>query len=143
MKKIVILFITFLTLISCSNDDAKMEGFPTLESGKWELTEDISLVPYYNSISTPQWKETYVFDSGKFSKTRIQDKKTTTLSGTYTVVTDDSQMRFELIYTETSDIIESCKSLKENLYIDAEGKLNNNLKDCDPRLLVYTKNKVK
>ncbi|WP_193845583.1 hypothetical protein [Flavobacterium hungaricum] len=139
MKKVGLLFVLVFSLVSCSNDDVKMEGFPSLESGRWELAENISLVPYYNSISTPQYKETYVFDKGKFSKTRIKDNKTTTVSGTYTTVTTATQMNLELTYTAANDLIESCTVLKESLYINKEGKLNNNLKDCDPTLLVYTK----
>ncbi|MFD1605197.1 hypothetical protein ACFSJW_01240 [Flavobacterium artemisiae] len=141
MKKIGLLVVLMISLIACSSDDNDKEtGFTTIYEGKWELTQMITnFNPAANSVDTPQWKETYSFSNGKFTKTRIKDNKTTTVSGTYTEVVTSSEFGLELVYKESSDIVGSCTSLKENLSVNSLGKLNNSLRNCDGPMFVYTK----
>lgn len=143
MKKVGLLFVFLFMLISCSNDDDNKEPeFTTIYEGRWELTQMITnFNPAANSIDILQWKETYVFSNGKFTKTRIKDNKTTTVSGTYKEVSSSTEFGIELAYNESNDIIGSCTNLKENLVVSLVGKLNNTMRECDGPIFVYTKTK--
>ncbi|MCV2485031.1 hypothetical protein OD917_08860 [Flavobacterium sp. SH_e] len=141
MKKIGLLIVLFLSLASCSdNDDKPSESYV----GKWTLTKMGSGNPAVNSIDVLEWEESYTFNSNNtFSKTRKKDGKTTTISGTYSVVKTADQTQFELNYTAESDIIASCTSnVKENLYIiHSIGNLYGTWSICDGPTLVYEKKK--
>lgn len=139
MKKIGLLIVLFISLVSCSdNDDKPSESYV----GRWTLTRMGSNNPAANSIDVLEWEESYIFNSNNtFSKTRKRDGKTTTISGTYSVVKTTDQIQFELSYTAESDIIASCISnVKENLYIvNSIGNLYGTWTICDGPMLVYEK----
>ena len=142
MKKIGLLIVLFISLVSCSNDDN--DNKPTEDyHGKWKLTSmSRNKNPAANSIDVMEWEENYVFSSnGKFSKTRIKDKKTSSASGTYSVAKTSEQTQFKLIYSTQSDIIGTCSGdLIENLYIiHAAGKMYSTWGTCDGPLLTYDK----
>jgi len=139
MKKIGLLIVMLVSLISCSdNDDKPTESYV----GKWTLTRMGSNNPAANSIDILEWEESYTFNSNNtFSKTRKKDDKTTTISGTYSVVKTNDQIQFELSYTSENDIIASCVSkVKENLYIlNSNGNLYGTWSVCNGPTLVYEK----
>lgn len=141
MKKIGLLIVLFVALVSCSNDDN--DNKPTASyHGKWILTRMGSNNPAVNSIDILEWEEAYIFKSNNtFSKTRKRDGKTTAISGTYSVVKTADQTQFELNYTSESDIISSCTSkTKESLYIiNSIGSLYGTWSICDGPMLVYEK----
>lgn len=147
MKRIGILLlviISTLSAVSCSNDKDQDSNSPTY-LGKWKLTSmSRNKNPAANSIEVMEWQESYIFSSnGKFSKTRIKDNKTSSISGTYSVVETSEQTQFKLIYSSQNDIIGNCNGdLIENLYvIYATGKLYSTWGTCDGPLLVYDKSK--
>ncbi|WET02870.1 hypothetical protein [Flavobacterium sp. YJ01] len=142
MKKIGLLIVLLISLISCSNDDN--DNTPTADyHGKWNLTSmSRNKNPSANSIDIMEWQESYIFSSsGKFSKTRIKDNKKTTVFGTYTVVETSEQTQLTLIYGAQNDIIGTCTgNLTENLYIiKTVGKLFSTWGICDGPLLSYDK----
>ncbi|WP_343588285.1 hypothetical protein [Flavobacterium sp.] len=138
MKKNGLLIVMLISLISCSDsDDKSSESY----IGKWTLIRMGSNNPAANSIDILEWEESYIFNSNNtFSKTRKRDGKTTTISGTYSVMKTTDQTKFELSYSAQSDIIGSCTALKENLYIINDiGSLYSAWSICDGPLLVYDK----
>ncbi|MFH6936088.1 hypothetical protein [Flavobacterium sp. FlaQc-30] len=142
MKKIGLLIVLFISLVSCSNDDN--DNKPTEDYlGKWKLTSmNRNKNPAANSIGVMEWEESYVFSSdGKFTKTRIRDSKTSSVSGTYSVVETLEQTQLKLMYSTKNDIIGTCtEDLIENLYIIyATGKLYSTWAACDGPLLTYDK----
>ncbi len=141
MKKIGLLIVLFISLVSCSDNDDKPSASYV---GQWTLTRMGSGNPAANSIDVLLWEESYTFNSNNtFSKTRKKDGKTTTISGTYSVVKTTDQTQFELNYIAESDIIASCTSnIKENLYIiNSIGSLYGTWSICDGPMLVYEKKK--
>jgi hypothetical protein len=139
MKKIVLLIVLLISIVSCSdNDDKPSESYV----GKWTLTRMGSNNPAANSIDVLEWEESYAFNSNNtFSKTRKKEGKATTISGTYSVIKTTDQIQFELNYTAESDIVASCFSkAKENLYIiNSTGNLYGTWSICDGPVLVYEK----
>ncbi|MXO04325.1 hypothetical protein [Flavobacterium sp. HBTb2-11-1] len=141
MKKIGLLIVMFISLVSCSNDDNSNKPTESYH-GNWILTRMGISNPAANSIDVLKWQESYTFNSNNtFSKTRKRDGKITAISGTYSVVKTAEQTKFELVYAKESDIIGSCTSkTKENLYIINEiGSLYNTWNACDGPVLVYDK----
>lgn len=136
MKKLGLLLMLLFCFVSCSSDDNEDTSF----KGKWELTSVVTnFDPAANTIDDlPQWKETYVFSNGKFSKTRIKDGKTTIVTGTYKMTESETEIKLELAFKESDDIIMSCIDLKENLSISSE-ILYNTLRTCDGSVYKYTK----
>ncbi|WP_289659591.1 hypothetical protein [Flavobacterium panacagri] len=139
MKRITILVVLFISLVSCSNDNDQKDTTNYL--GKWKLTSmSRNKNPFANSIDVMEWQESYVFSSnGKFSKTRIKDNKTTTQIGTYLITETSDQTQLKLTYTAQSDIIGTCTgNLIENLYVLKSTKqLYSTWGTCDGPLLVY------
>lgn len=141
MKKIGILFILLLTLISCSNDEMIAVGDVDY-FGKWELTKMSSaFTPAISFSDGLEWEESYDFnEDGTFTKTRLRDNKSITVSGVYAVTKTENEVQFELNYEKDNDIIGSCSSnLKEILYINTSKKLFSTWQNCDGPELVYEK----
>lgn len=140
MRKFGILLLLILSMVSCSsdNDDNKPAYI-----GKWELSSmDRNKNPAANSAPIMEWQETYTFNSkGNFSKTRIKDGKTSTVSGTYTVTKNADRTELSLHYSAQNEIIGTCSSdLTEHLYIvDTFEVLYNSWGTCDGPSMEYNK----
>jgi hypothetical protein len=142
MKKIGIILILVLHLISCSNDKAK-SPISSDYHGKWKLIEVSGFKPANIVFDKLDWQESYVFNTDKtFIKTRSKDNTTTTATGKYVVTKLDNETHFELTYNESNDIIGSCTgNLTEALSINKEGLLQNSWQMCDGPGLIYKKSK--
>jgi len=144
MKKIGLLIVLLISLTSCSNDDNNNKPTKAYH-GKWNLTVmDRIKSPFANYIIVLEWEESYIFNSnGSFSKTRIMDNKTSTISGFYSVVETSDKTHFTLLYGASNEMIASCTgNLIENLYItNSTGRLYNTWETCDGPLLIYDKSK--
>ncbi|MBE8724605.1 hypothetical protein [Flavobacterium hungaricum] len=143
MKRIVSLFILFLTLVSCSSDEAIATGDVDF-FGNWNLTKMSSaFTPAISFSDGLEWEESYDFnENGTFTKTRLRDNKSITVSGTYKVTTTQNEVQFELTYEKDNDIIGTCsKDSKEILYINSSRKLYSTWQNCDGPELVYEKEK--
>ncbi|MFD1605196.1 hypothetical protein ACFSJW_01235 [Flavobacterium artemisiae] len=143
MKRIVTLFILVLTLVSCSNDEAIATGDVDY-FGNWKLTKMSSaFTPAISFSSGLEWEESYDFnENGTFTKTRLRDNKSITVSGTYSITITQKEIQFELVYEKDNDIIGSCSSdPKEILYINSSKKMYSTWQNCDGPELVYEKEK--
>lgn len=140
MKKLGIIFILMLSLISCSKDDTKTPA-ATDYYGKWTLVKMTTFRTANTIFDKLEWQESYVFNTnGTFVKTRIADNKTITASGTFKTTKSDKGTSFELTYKENSPIIGTCfGNLTESLSINQEGLLVSFWQACDGPGLVYQK----
>lgn len=143
MKKIGILLILIITLVSCSSDEAVATGDVDY-FGNWELTKMSSaFTPAISFSNALEWKESYDFnENGTFTKTRLRDNKSITVSGTYVVTKTPNEIQFELTYEKDNDIIGSCSAEpKEILFINSSKKLFSTWQNCDGPELEYEKTK--
>jgi hypothetical protein len=140
MKKLGILLMLIVGIVSCSNDKDENNA-PADYYGTWQLTVmNRNKNPAANSISVLEWQEAYILTpNGTFSKIRVKDGKTIKESGTFVMNKTLDQTQFELTYDTQNEIIGSCSSnLKENLYIiNSVGKLFSTWGNCDGPLLTY------
>ncbi len=94
MKKIGLLIVMLVSLISCSNDDSnnKEDAVVTNYYGKWvQYTE----AKYANHPSSKQYS--YIFNTDNtFSKTRVYENINVTLTGTFEIITQENITRFIL-----------------------------------------------
>lgn len=131
MKKIGLLILSFLLFVSCSNDVSK-EIKPLSASeyyGKWVQFVDGK---FGDDPSSKQFS--YLFNKDNtFVKTRVYDNKTTTLSGTFEIVTNNDRTQFILTYKEYNMLISSCYGggLKESLTLDKSNYLKDDASACD------------
>lgn len=136
MKKIVLLFAFFLTLVSCSKNDSDAVAVVDYY-GKWNQFVE---APYTNDPSSTQFSYQFNKDN-TFTKTRNYDNKITTLSGTFEIKTNETATVFVLTYKEQSSLISSCTGgLTESFTLDKSGRLNDNAGMCD-RYYIYKKAK--
>ncbi|OXA78885.1 hypothetical protein SAMN05444397_10884 [Flavobacterium aquidurense] len=136
MKKIGLLIIVFISLVSCSNDsnseeDARYTG--TDYYGKWT-----------NIYTKEDFTDQYVFNKDNtFTRAKKVNGVTTNLSGTFEIFTRDERPNFQLTYSGPSNLIYSCYSgfggNSELLYI-YNGYLENSAEMCDYKL-TYKKDK--
>ena len=141
MKKIGILLILIIILVSCSSDEAVATGDVDY-FGNWELTKMSSaFTPAISFSNALEWKESYDFnENGTFTKTRLRDNKSITVSGTYVVTKTPNEIQFELTYEKDNDIIGSCSAEpKEILFINSSKKLFSTWQNCDGPDLEYEK----
>ena len=140
MKKTGLLILSFLLFVSCSNDESK-EVTPISASeyyGKWVQFADGK---FADDPSSKQFS--YLFNKDNtFVKTRVYDNKTTTLSGTFKIVTNNDTTQFILTYSEYNMIISSCSGggIMESLTLEKSNYLNDDARACDRR---YTFKKEK
>ncbi|MBZ4035211.1 hypothetical protein K6T82_10560 [Flavobacterium sp. 17A] len=131
MKKIGLLIVLMISLVSCSNDSE--DSLQTANSdyyGKWVNTHEVKDV---NSAFL--WTENYVFNKDNtFTKTRTTKDGTITASGTFQVVILDNNPSLDLTYRSSTNLVYSCSTgvggTKELLYL-FEGKLRSGASMCD------------
>lgn len=128
MKKIVLLLVFALTVVSCSNNDADDVAVVSDYYGKWNQFAE---APYANDPSSTQFSYQFNKDN-TFTKTRNYDNKVTTLSGTFEIKTNENSTVFVLTYKEENFLISSCTGgLTESFTLDKNGHLNDNAGMCD------------
>jgi len=136
MKKIGLLIVVFISLVSCSNDadsddNARYTG--TDYYGKWINIQD-----------KDGWSDQYLFNTDNtFTRVKTINGVTTNLSGTFEIFIRDDRPNFQLTYSGSSNLIYSCSSgfggNSELLYI-YDGYLENSARMCDYEL-TYKKDK--
>ncbi|TDX10402.1 hypothetical protein [Flavobacterium sp. S87F.05.LMB.W.Kidney.N] len=132
MKKIGLLIVMFVSLISCSNDDSSDNAKLAVTDyhGKWINIHEVK------DINSPYlWTEYYVFNANNtFVKSRTTIDGTTTATGTFEVFTADNRPNFKLTYSAATNLIYNCTSgvggTSELLYI-YNGYLENSARMCD------------
>lgn len=142
MKKITIILILASILVSCSNNNANTARISYY--GKWKLIKMTGrFIPAIHIIGEPEWQEFYVFNTDKtFTKTRIKDKVTTTVSGTFEIINIEKESLLKLSFTENNDIIGSCYgNQKEELFLNSDNLLSSTWQNCDGPGLIYEKTK--
>jgi hypothetical protein len=82
MKKMAIVLILALSLISCSSNDKSKASAGSDYYGKWTLVKiSGNKINAETTGSKMEWQENYVFNTdGTFVKTRVADNTTTTSS---------------------------------------------------------------
>jgi hypothetical protein len=143
MEKIGIIFMLFLSVISCSSDNSHATVISDY-NGKWQLVQmSGSFINSETTGSAMEWQESYVFNTdGTFVKTRVADSKTVTASGTFKITKADDRTQFELTYKENSPIIGSCLgNPSESLFINEDSLLVSSWQACDGPGLQYKKMK--
>lgn len=129
MKKIGLLIVMFISLVSCSNDDSndKLKSKAINNYGKW--------VSIQNDAT---WNDEYLFkEDGTFTRTKTINSATTNLSGTFEIFEREGRTNFQLTYSAPSNLIYSCSTgfggKSELLYI-LDGNLENSASMCDYQL---------
>jgi len=133
MKKIGLLIVLLISLISCSNDDSKdVEAKITINDyyGKWTTFDEAT---FKNNPNI--WYEYYIFNTDQtFTRSRVDKGVTTTLTGTFEFSTRDNRSDIILTYSAYTNMIYNCSTgfggTSELLYIH-NGKLNNSASMCD------------
>lgn len=140
MKKFVAVLIVILSMVSCSSDETNSKVSSSYY-GRWNLSKyTTTFVLAIYVYGEPQWQEFYDFNQDNtFVKTRIQNNKKTTASGTFSIITIQNETHFVLNYANKSDIIGSCSGdLSEDLYLNNEGSLVSTWQNCDGPGMEYT-----
>lgn len=137
MKKIGLLLILFISLVSCSNDNSDDEVVNNSGYyGKWVRVSNA----YYNSIASLE--PYYVFNEDKTFIKTIPNEKNISFSGTFEIVKDASGTYFVLSYPSKNDWISTCisGSLMEAFTLNESGNLVDQAGMCD-RYGIFTKEK--
>jgi len=138
------IIIAFLSIFySCTKDNAETaSAAPTDYHGKWTLVKmSGSMINSETTGAAMAWQEFYLLNNdGTFTKSRIRDAVETTISGTYTAISNPDGMYLELTYENDSEIIGSCYgNLKDELYFKANNSLSSTRQNCDGPGLEYKK----
>jgi hypothetical protein len=142
MKKIAIVLILILSLISCSSNDKSKASAVSDYYGKWTLVKiSGNKINAETTGSKMEWQENYVFNTdGTFVKTRLADNTTTTSGGTFVIEKKDNTVGFALTHKESSPIIGNCMGdLSEFLSINEDNLLQSSWQMCDGPGLLYKK----
>ncbi|PXY46575.1 hypothetical protein [Flavobacterium hydrophilum] len=136
MKKIGLLLVLLVSLVSCSNDDSDNKKQPVVTNyyGIWiQYTEP----RFANDPSSNQFS--YIFKKDNtFSKTRLYENINTTLTGTFEIIKKDNVTQFILTYKEYNPLISNCSSgLIESFTLES-GHLVDDARACD-RSYVFKK----
>lgn len=143
MKKLGIVFVLILNLISCSNDSDNIKAKTETDYvGKWTLVKMTgSVINSETTGSKMEWQESYVFNiDGTFLKTRVQDNVVTTSGGTFEIKKDDDYAVLKLIHYQSNSIIGNCSGdLSEFFSVNKDGFLQSSWWSCDGPGLFYKK----
>jgi hypothetical protein len=142
MKKMAIVLILTLSLISCSTNDKSKATAVSDYYGKWTLVKiSGNQTNSETTGSKMEWQENYVFNTdGTFIKTRVRDNVTTTSTGTFVIEKKDNTVGFALTHKESSAIIGNCMGdLSEFLSINEDNLLQSSWQMCDGPGLIYKK----
>lgn len=141
MKKLIALVILSISFHSCIKEQ---EGNGSKEDiyGKWNLVSMFGSRP--NSVTTGEamsWQESYTFDKDStFTKTRVDNAKSTTVSGTFSFKKETDGEYLILTHTKKTELIGSCMgNLQEIFYFSDKNTLSSTWKNCDGPGLEYKK----
>jgi hypothetical protein len=128
MKKNTLLFGCYLMLASCSSNDSDDKAIVSDYHGKW-----INVIDAKDTNSPYVYRESYEFnENNTFTKTRVENKVTTTAAGSFQASTGEREITLILTYTTDSILILNCSSsLVESLTINKTGYLDNDGRICD------------
>jgi hypothetical protein len=133
MKRITLLAILFISLVSCSNNDSNDDSI-----GKLKLEINDYYGKWVNVHNDATMNDEYVFsEDGTFTRTKTVNSITTNLSGTFEIFERDGRANFQLTYSAPSNLIYTCITgfggKSELLYI-FNGSLENSGRMCDYEL---------
>ncbi|WP_026729753.1 hypothetical protein [Flavobacterium denitrificans] len=137
MKKIGLLLVFFISLVSCSNDDKDNKAVANSDYyGKWVRVSN----PAANSIGTLE--PYYVFKEDMTFVKMIPYEKNVSFSGTFQIIKNDSGTHFHLTYPSKNDWISTCigGTLEEAFTLNDSGNLVDQAGMCD-RYGIFTKEK--
>lgn len=137
MKKIGLLLVLFVSLVSCSNNNSDDKADTNVDYyGKWVRVSN----PASNSIGSLE--PFYVFNKDKTFIKTIPYEKNVSFSGTFEIVKDDAGTRFILTYPSKNDWISTCigGTLIEAYKLNESGNLVDQAGMCD-RYGIFTKAK--
>jgi len=151
MKKIFIIVLSVISLISCDNNDDNLTNEQFI-NGKWNLTSIINTS--VGGSMSPDINDTHFYQidkDGTFKRISLKDDNSEELIGTYILADeninygneDNSIQKFiELSYSSEAKFF-NCGSLDENkqlLILTSDNKLQNTLSGaCDGENYEYTK----
>jgi len=132
MKRLLLLFVLSLSLVSCSNDDVDDKPVVVTDYyGKWVQTSEGTPFAAADVVKTSELYYELNRDN-TFVKTLIFEGKTTKASGTFEVIKNETGSHFLLTFSLESFLISSCTGgLQESLTLDNKGYLNDNAGMCD------------
>lgn len=138
MKKIGLLIVLFISLVSCSNDSDGIASPNSDYYGKWIEVPD----PAANTVAGMEVY--YVFDKNQtFVKTVPYSEGNKTLSGKYEIVKNDAGTSFILTYSSANEQISNCTNgaLTETYKINQMDYLINQSTSCGKRYHSFKKAK--
>ncbi|QCK16830.1 lipocalin family protein [Mangrovivirga cuniculi] len=138
MKILINLLLITIMIIACSSNDNTIQSKDPIV-GKWELVK-IQAPRIRNEITNEDipYKEFYLFNSdGTFTKTRIEDGKTQSITGTYTKENTNDWEHLKLVYAEDSQLIDNCTGKPEEHLAISPGELKGGSAPCDGPALFY------
>jgi len=136
MKKIGLLLILLISLVSCSNDNSESNAVTNSGYyGKWVRVAN----PAANSIGSLE--PYYVFNEDKTFVKTIPNNNVS-FSGTFEIIKNDTGTHFLLTYPSKNDWISTCISgtLEEAFTLNDSGNLVDQAGMCD-RYGIFTKAK--
>lgn len=141
MKKIIAIVIFCISLHSCIKEQ-EVNGSKENFNGKWTLSRMSSSRP--NTETTGEamvWQESYTFSKDStFTKTRVENAKSTTVSGTFSFKKETDGEYLILTHAKKTELIGSCMgNLQEILYFSDKNTLSSTWKNCDGPGLEYNK----
>lgn len=142
MKKILFLFCLSTVLISCTTDDDNVNT--DIENFNSKLPSEYLFTGYESDGKTSPielpFEESYDFnEDGTLTKTRTSESNTTTVNGTFTIITEDGFQNIR-ITLENDDITTNCDNTQlENLVILSNTTFVNRTDACDGPNYRYSK----
>jgi len=143
MKKLILIVIATCSILSCSNEDEKLEEqkfdsekYPQ----KWKLIKmKGSLINYERTGKNMSFQEYYLLKSdGTFLKHREHNGTNYEVSGSFSIVDYNDYKFVELVHEMDNEIIANCDSGKtENLWLKSENELKGTWDTCDGPKLDY------
>lgn len=148
MKRYSVLFLFFVFLVSCANDDdfgLESTQFAFSEQ-KWVLTQMSGNIPNSETIGDDmEWKEYYIFSpKGTFLKSRTVHEEVTEATGTFEVVEYENDLNhyLELTFETEKELAGNCTGDDKELLIYRSSTMISSLwMACDGPGLDYSLSK--
>lgn len=138
MKKILVLLVGVIVLLSCSDNDDKIDSinFPQ----KWQLKKMSG--QFHNSEIEGiemEWQEIYTLnDDGTFNKLRERNNVISEVTGTFVFLELLDGKFLILTHQADNELIGSClNKLEEELWVKSNNKMIGTWQNCDGPGLEY------